>query len=196
MSSDLSGSLVPKKSHEQSVFIRTMASIATYAIIDTFDQTLKVLLSQIIGSSLAFTRIGLQCLIAIAYTLLLPSRLIFLAAIPILHTALFNVHLALPLNTSKLNTTLSHQGYSLIARQESLTGYISVLDNVQDGFRVMRCDHSLLGGEWIYQPDLGGSALREPIYSVFVMLEAVRLVQKEAPKSSGPEQALVMWVGP
>ena len=92
---------------------------------------------------------------------------------------------------------LEREGYALLARQESVTGYISVLDNVKEGFRVMRCDHSLLGGEWLKQE--AGSILREPVYAIFVMLEAVRLVEtvgmKRAPaKADVNKNALVMYV--
>ena len=50
----------------------------------------------------------------------------------------------------------------------------------------MRCDHSILGGNWLAglgswaggeKPILSAGRVAEPIYAVFVMLEAVRLVQ-------------------
>ncbi len=69
-------------------------------------------------------------------------------------------------------------------RQESLTGYISVVESVDQGFRVMRCDHSLLGGEWVKFIGTGqfkGNQVAEPIYGVFAMLEAVRLVEVPKP---------------
>ncbi|KAI4273911.1 MAG: hypothetical protein L6R38_006238, partial [Xanthoria sp. 2 TBL-2021] len=117
-----------------------------------------------------------------------------------LHTFLFSVYSPLPYSNTYLNTNLQHHGYSLIARQESYTGYISVLDNNKDGFRVMRCDHSLLGGEWFPQPG-HESQLREPVYAIFVMLEAVRLVQSADGSGSkreveeGQKSALVIGLG-
>ncbi|KAL8808820.1 MAG: hypothetical protein Q9200_003986 [Gallowayella weberi] len=92
---------------------------------------------------------------------------------------MFSAYTPLPHGNNILNGTLQNFGYSLMARQQSNTGYISVLDNVKDGFRVMRCDHSLLGGEWLQQPG-HEHQLREPVYAVFVMLEAVRLVQPDS----------------
>ncbi|MCJ1278141.1 hypothetical protein MMC21_005956 [Puttea exsequens] len=105
-----------------------------------------------------------------------------------------NPHLPTSYNTQALNSTLHSQGWSLVARQESLTGYISVLDNLNDGFRVMRCDHSLLGGEWTNKPEGPPAKLNEPIYAIFVMLEAVRLVVANT-KEDDMKRALVIGLG-
>jgi hypothetical protein len=80
-------------------------------------------------------------------------------------------------------------GWLFIERRESVTGYISVVQSIQQGFRVMRCDHSLLGGEWI---DHRGGPVSEPIYGVFAMLEAVRLAETQAPVADEDAAALVM----
>jgi hypothetical protein len=53
----------------------------------------------------------------------------------------------------------------------------------------MRCDHSLLGGQWVH---VNGRRVSEPIYGVFVMLEAVRLVEREAPLLDSEASALVV----
>src|SRR5207248_10471274 len=107
------------------------------------------------------------------------------------------VHMPLPYQTGFLNDTLAGSGYRILARQESVTGYVSVLENVERGFRVMRCDHSLLGGEWLKHPGAERENLvGEPIYAVFAMLEAVRLVnvdvdEPQKAKKQG-KNALVM----
>ena len=146
-----------------------------------------------------FSRFGLQTVIALLYTQLGASlerfKLISVAILPLLHLILVCPHLPLPHNTDVLNSTLRPEGYSLVARQESLTGYISVLDNVNAEYRVMRCDHSLLGGEYLNKPR--GSRYNEPVYTVFLTLEAVRLLQIKVPESqqvpmSKPKHALVM----
>jgi hypothetical protein len=80
-------------------------------------------------------------------------------------------------------------GWSLIDRQESLTGYISIIESAEKGFRVMRCDHSLLGGEWLASTR---HRLAEPIYGVFVMLEAVRLIEVPVKVADKEANALVM----
>ena len=146
-----------------------------------------------------FSRFGLQTVIALLYTQLGASlerfKLISVAILPLLHLILVCPHIPLPHNTDVLNGTLRPEGYSLVARRESLTGYISVLDNVNAEYRVMRCDHSLLGGEYLNKPR--GSRYNEPVYTVFLTLEAVRLLQISVPESqqalmSKPKHALVM----
>ncbi|CAO1596886.1 hypothetical protein XANCAGTX0491_000714 [Xanthoria calcicola] len=152
------------------------------------------------GTFFARSRLRTYYLLAVPQSLISPSRYLLLAALPMLHTFFFSVYSPFPYSNTHLNSTLHHHGYSLIARQESYTGYISVLDNNKDGFRVMRCDHSLLGGEWFPQPGYE-SQLREPVYAIFVMLEAVRLVQSVDDPGTKPEvqdrlkSALVIGLG-
>ncbi|KAL9576785.1 MAG: hypothetical protein Q9212_006822, partial [Teloschistes hypoglaucus] len=143
-------------------------------------------------------------LLALFQAFLFPSKYLLFAALPVLHTVFYTAYIPFPYSDHILNATLHDHGYSLVARQESVTGYISVLDNVKDGFRVMRCDHSLLGGEWHPQPGKK-SGLREPIYAIFVMLEAVRLVESASAAAAddsitreggaGQENALVIGLG-
>ena len=152
----------------------------------------------LIGQKPIFSRAYLQYAMAAIYTLKFPSQKVYLVALLLAHPLSTNFHVLSQARTAALNETLLNHSYSLVARNESLTGYISVLDNVKDAFRVMRCDHSLLGGEWIHTPRKHVSGLREPIYAIFTMLEAVRLVEPQYSKSpSTPDtekQALVMWV--
>lgn len=129
-----------------------------------------------IGKSLLQTRVGLELVLAGTYSVIAPSKLLLYAIPALMHAAFLNTHVMTSMATQSLNTTLVAQGWSLVDRRESLTGYISVLDSYEDGFRVMRCDHSLLGGEWIKLPKI---RVGEPVYAVFAMLEAVRLVQVE-----------------
>ena len=172
--------------------------VTSYFIFSTTQTASRCWIVRNVGSSLLVSRTGLQFVIATFYAILLPSKLLLLASLPILHSASLNVHAPLQVTSSALNSTLQAYGYSLIARRESLTGYISVLDNTKDGFRVMRCDHSLLGGEWIQAPNGYQQKVKEPIYSVFAMLEAVRLVeidvsQKQIIHPDDQTTALVMW---
>ncbi len=126
------------------------------------------------GRSLAQTRVGFETVLAALYAVLGRSKLLLWAVPALLHTAFMNTHLPTPQATASLNATLNAEGWSLVDRQESLTGYMSVLDNHKEGYRVLRCDHSLLGGEWTKFKRV---IVAEPIYSVFTQLEAVRLVQ-------------------
>ncbi|KAI9844169.1 MAG: hypothetical protein M1837_005769 [Sclerophora amabilis] len=167
--------------------VECLSGIAGLVVFSRVERLFMSLWSRMIGSHLIFTRLGLQYLSAIFSAILLPSRLLLLVVPALLHSAVFNVHVPLPWTTEVLNTTLQTQsGYSILARQESLTGYISVLENEQDHFRVLRCDHSLLGGEWLAEP--GGQAnqlqVNEPIYAIFAILEAVRLVETHGLRGS------------
>jgi hypothetical protein len=139
------------------------------------------LLPAFIGQHVYLTRIGFQMLLASASAFITPSKLLFLAFPAILHTLWINPHNPSDHAFQLANATLvATQNYTILARQESLTGYVSVVENYADNaFRLMRCDHSLLGGEWLVTPDSykKGQRQKESIFAVFVLLEAVRLVE-------------------
>lgn len=126
------------------------------------------------GTSIMQTRMALELVLATTYSIMGRSQLLRYAVPGILHAAFYNTHLMTESATASLNSTLNANGWSLVDRWESNTGYISVLDSHANGYRVMRCDHSLLGGEWT---KFGRKIVAEPVYSVFTQLEAVRLVQ-------------------
>ncbi|KAH7013449.1 S-adenosyl-L-methionine-dependent methyltransferase [Ilyonectria destructans] len=149
-------------------------------------------LQPFIGKSFVLTRIGLQLLLAATYSVLAPSKYLVLAIPALLHTAVLNTHVMTPMATNSLNNTLLAEKWTLLDRRESLTGYVSVLEDLDKGVRVLRCDHSLLGGEWVRYK---GPIISEPIYGVFVMLEAVRLVEREVPVVSSEANALVIGLG-
>lgn len=148
------------------------------------------------GRAPIYSRAGIQYAIAAIYVLRFPSRKLYIWGLFLSIPLSTNFHMPLQARITALNETLLGHGYSLLARNESLTGYISVLDNIKDGFRVMRCDHSLLGGEWRHTPK--HYRLREPIYAIFTMLEAIRLVEPEVAQISSiidlEKHALVMYV--
>lgn len=97
-----------------------------------------------------------------------------------------------------LNHELHQLGWEVLARGESVTGYISVIENTRAQMRLMRCDHSILGGEWLLteeRREKEGWMVPEPVFGVFQMLEAVRLVEHEASTAfEGKREALVMYV--
>lgn len=149
------------------------------------------LLRNHVGSSWLLTRCGLPHLYGAIYAILSPS-LLLLTAIPALyHTATVNT---MCVTTPALNETLLASNYTLIARQESNTGYISILESNRENFRVMRCDHSLLGGEWQKAPpgyEHLDQGYKEPVYAIFVTMEAVRLV--DPPPQNPNPRALAMY---
>ncbi|KAK4190787.1 S-adenosyl-L-methionine-dependent methyltransferase [Podospora australis] len=151
-----------------------------------------------IGTKLLNSRVGLEVVLAASYSAFAPSKLLALAVPALLHTALFNTHLPTSYALGRLNSGLEKHGYVVLDRQESLTGYISVVDSPKEGYRVLRCDHSLLGGEWVKfigQPQFQGNQVAEPIYGVFAMLEAVRLVETPKPIKDNKAKALVIGLG-
>jgi hypothetical protein len=163
----------------------------SFAIFSIARTTIPSLLRDNIGSSWALTRCGLHHVLGGVYALLSPSLLLATAVAGIFHSINENPMCVL---TPALNETLAPYNHTLIARQESNTGYISVLDNFEAGYRVLRCDHSLLGGEWQRPPAgfeyMNHAGFKEPIYAIFVIMEAVRLVEP-APKNPNP-RALAM----
>lgn len=59
---------------------------------------------------------------------------------------------------------------------DSVSGMVMVADNLKDGYRFLRCDHSLLGGRWLRRDeDSKVSDLGDTIFSTFVLQEACRL---------------------
>ncbi|KAL2062809.1 hypothetical protein VTL71DRAFT_5881 [Oculimacula yallundae] len=170
-----------------------MPGILSYSFFKSMEHIFMGSISRSIGSSFVQTRLGLQILLASTYSIYAPSKLLLFAIPALLHTALFNGHVQLPYTTSVLNSTLATQNWTLIDRQESLTGYISILESAEQRFRVMRCDHSLLGGEWLVKSSRNG--MPEPIYGVFVMLEAVRLIEVEKPVPDSEAKAFVVGLG-
>lgn len=167
-----------------------MPGISSYAFFKGMEYCSRNLLQQKIGSSFLHTRLGCQIWLANLYAIFAPSKLLYYTIPAILHTALFNVHVPYSYTTSLLNTTMVKDDWNLLARTESLTGYISIIESRRQGFRVMRCDHSLLGGEWLARSER--NILAEPIYGVFVMLEAVRLVEVKKSVPDSEAKALVM----
>lgn len=139
----------------------------------------------------ALTRVGMQLSLGGLMAGLAPSLYLLLAAPALVHTVWLNPHMPTPGAAARLNTTLQTHDWLLIDRAESNTGYVSVLQSIKGGFRVLRCDHSLLGGEFTDESVVGG-IVAEPIYGVFAMLEAVRLIQTDKAVPDDKANALVM----
>lgn len=155
--------------------------------------------SRWVGANILFTRIGMQVGAGLLYCMILPYSLFWPAFPSVVFTFLGNPHNPLIRTTDVVNHTLSLDEFSLIERRESLSGYISVLDNNKDGFRVMRCDHSLLGGEWLNppapRPGDPPRVVAEPIYAVFTMLESIRLVDPSPSTPLAEQKALNIGLG-
>ncbi|KAK5113008.1 hypothetical protein LTR85_011030 [Meristemomyces frigidus] len=148
------------------------------------------------------TPVKLQLIIGAVYTLFSPDKpywLFSLAAPAAFHALLANPHFDSARSIEVLNRDLAPHNWTLLDRAWSNTGYISVLESTDLQYRVLRCDHSLLGGEWLLTPERQqkeGWKVNEPVYAVFEMLEAVRLMEVEPAHAADRDaQALVIGLG-
>lgn len=168
-----------------------LQGLGCWVIVIGSEKIASSLIPAILRYNHSINRANLQLLVASSYAVLSPSWVMLLAVPALLHSLFLNVHMPFAQTTALLNITVhSQHNYSILSRRESNTGYLSVIEDLNQGFRALRCDHSLLGGEWLqlgngkdYSPQIG-----EPIYAIFVMLEAVRLV--EIQDSQGSEEQL------
>jgi len=171
-------------------------SMINYLMFTIFERLLKGMLPTWMGVNVLFSRVGFQMLLAASYTAILPQSLLWPSLPAIAFNTIGNVHSPLSRTTDVLQNTLALHNYSLVERRESLTGYLSVLEDNERKFRIMRCDHSLLGGDWILPSDAKGKRqVAEPVYAVFTMLEAVRLVDRGRDKQKSPGKALNIGLG-
>lgn len=170
-------------------------AVGSYAIVSSTSKIATVLLPNFVGTHGLISRIRLQLVIGSGYAALSSTLASALLCVPaMIHTVKVNPHFNSEAGIATLNQTLHSYNYSILARQESNTGYVSVLESANDNFRVMRCDHSLLGGNWLATPEriARGQTMDETIYSVFTMLEAVRLVEVRNTAPDSEKSALVM----
>jgi hypothetical protein len=57
---------------------------------------------------------------------------------------------------------ISDGSLRILHSEQSLTGQIVIGENLKDGYRFMRCDHSILGGRWTRDiPDGSGGMIKD-----------------------------------
>lgn len=173
-------------------FADAVPGVASFALYRGIEVMSASALTRTIGRVFLLTRLGLQILLGGLYAVRFPSSLLVFTLPAVLHTALFNVHVQSGPALARLNVQLGAKGWEMLARADSVTGYVSILESKKEGFRVMRCDHSLLGGEWLPSAVPVKGIVGEPIYAIFAMLEAVRLVEVPIPIQDKDASALVM----
>ena len=127
--------------------------------------------------------------------------LVVAVVVPIVVFVLSRPHVITGVNTGLLGRLPSE--YTYLDRRESITGMITVVENSQHGYRILKCDHSILGGLWtgIKRKELSDRGVvgqdlekrsvdeAESVYSAFVVQEAVRLVQRPLKQDT----ALIMY---
>jgi hypothetical protein len=178
-----------------STIAESLPPVICYIVFSAGKQSVDKYLPRLIGKYVFTTRIGLQTLLASMYTVIAPSKLMLLAMPAVLHTAWMNPHATSESATALLNSTLLQHRYALVDRRDSLTGYISVLQSHENQYQVLRCDHSLLGGDWLVNDITRkrGQIKRETVYPVFTMLESARLVETGRKRSDKESSALFMY---
>ena len=176
----------------------SLSVISSFTIFYFLELGASSVLPSQMGSTDIFNRSTLWIVTACGFAFLSRSKVQFVVIPLLLVTLLFNPHYHGSRNTARLNQALQRHGWTVLARKESVTGYVSVLESEENQFQVLRCDHSLLGGEWLVTPKLReqGITKRESVYAVFSMLEAVRLVEnKTSTKEDDEKSALVIGLG-
>ncbi|RPA83345.1 S-adenosyl-L-methionine-dependent methyltransferase [Ascobolus immersus RN42] len=172
--------------------------LATFKLFQSLIDLAPITIGPYIGKNELLTRCGIETLMGVLSSVLsLNNKLVALAVPGLIQTFLSNPMCSnMDPAQAVMTETLNKHNFTLVARADSITGYISVLDNNFHNYRLLRADHSLLGGEWV-KPPVGfegqGSGEKEPVYAIFVMLEAVRLVEPQ-PKSED-KKALVIGAG-
>ncbi|KIO29054.1 hypothetical protein M407DRAFT_21796 [Tulasnella calospora MUT 4182] len=150
-----------------------------------------------------------------ASTKLSKSTIIKFAFTALQASSLFTTRTTRPCSTIEFPYTSGKNGtVRILAQKQSVTGLVQVAEELDTGFRYMRCDHSLLGGVWIGEErigslkttrwenppaggtDLEGIKLGDPIYSAFMLQDAMRLFER-GPEGTIPEaqSALVIGLG-
>ncbi|RKF64378.1 putative spermine spermidine synthase family protein [Erysiphe neolycopersici] len=167
--------------------------ILSFSSFKTMELFTESKIQNFIGSSFLHSRLGLQVALTGMYSIIAPSKMLLFLLPAVLHTAFFNIHVPASYTTNLLNSSLAAKGWSVLERRDSITGYISVIENHEKKYRTMRCDHSLLGGEWLISKRT--QRVAEPIYGVFVMLEAVRLLELSEPILDSEAKAYVVGLG-
>lgn len=170
-------------------------AVGLFALLAVLQRAATSVVSSFSGPGFLRSRVGLHLILATLYAMIIPHTRVWMGFPAVTFTLLVDSHCLLDRTTDVMNNTLALHDYSLLERRESITGYLSVLEDHTKGFRVMRCDHSLLGGEW-QLPITPGKTPRivgEPIYPVFTMLEAVRLVEPQP--SHSDKKALNIGLG-
>lgn len=170
--------------------------VASYLVFTGMETAAHSLVKMVVGTSDFYSRTGLQMMAATMMAVVTRSSLLMFAVPALIHTMFANPHHYADKTTKLLNHTLLPYQYSVLERADSVTGYVSVVSNAKDGWTAMRCDHSILGGEWWVTDERksSGQTVKETIYSVFTMLEAVRMIKTDVYVPDEERDALFMFV--
>lgn len=157
-----------------------LLGLGGYGFYKFLEQILGGLVEEYIGQLVLNIRVGMELVLVGSYVVLVLLKLLVFVLLVFLYMVLLNIYFFIGNVFVNLNKGLESVGYVVLDRKESLMGYVLVVDSLKEGYRVMRCDYFLLGGEWVKflnQGQFKGNQVVEFIYGVFVMFEVVRLVK-------------------
>ncbi|KAJ9123297.1 hypothetical protein QFC22_001495 [Naganishia vaughanmartiniae] len=93
----------------------------------------------------------------------------------VVHATLLALALQSVFRNAKYPIVSLKGGVRILNSTQSVTGTVVVGENLVEGYRFLRCDHSLLGGRWIKENERGATLYGDSIFSAFVLQEAGRL---------------------
>lgn len=195
----VAGILVPDSSsnkYKQS-YLRTGHATISVILTSLLENIIRDSISRVVGRHWLLSPCGMQLMTVAIYAIVIPSKSMFFILPALCLIAASSSRFPSKSSNISLNKALAEHGFKLLDRRASVTGYISVLENVQDSYRALRCDHSLLGGVWttrVGQTSVEFS-LAQLIFAVFNLLQYVMLMQSAVSKStlqSHKRTALVM----
>ncbi|OXB39897.1 hypothetical protein J007_00319 [Cryptococcus neoformans] len=118
------------------------------------------------------------------YTALLPKRapsFILFLRLPLLVLALRQQIFLRPPGQKTDPYVTAHGELRVLSSEQSFTGRVVVGDNLKDGYRFLRCDHSILGGRWFRERENNGEKtveLGDSIFAVFNLQEVMTLAHR------------------
>lgn len=182
--------------------VNLAAALAIFVLFTALERGFEQLVPRVMGYSPSLLApIAIQTYISLALLLMnfsWPAAAVFLAVQIAITNSTFFSHSPLHLGATSLPIPIAGLNWTLLARTRSRTGYISVLEDHTRDVRFLRCDHSLLGGEWLLTASRHTTerwTQNEPIYAVFEMLEAVRLIENSHHTPDAKAHALVIGLG-
>nr|XP_019011130.1 uncharacterized protein I206_04442 [Kwoniella pini CBS 10737]OCF49911.1 hypothetical protein I206_04442 [Kwoniella pini CBS 10737] len=116
--------------------------------------------------------------------------LLLLIRIPFLVLALRQQIFLRPPSTSLQPYITANGELRVISSEKSITGQIVVAENLKDGYRFLRCDHSILGGRWIREVEDKSKStgkridMGDSIFATFNLQEIVVLAHRSDPSES------------
>jgi hypothetical protein len=109
----------------------TVPAMGLFVLFTVLQRAARSTIASFSGPGFLRSRVGLQLIIGMLYAMVIPKSLVWPAFPSVVITMIANPHCTLTKTTEVLNNTLALYDYTILERQESITGYISVLEDNQ-----------------------------------------------------------------